>query len=78
MQSTQQNHQAIIRARTEYSTELAGYKGLVKMRKEKIEELEDKISDLNGNLKKALSAHVATDDVLHQARLEYRKLFDEK
>lgn len=48
------------------------------MREDKIEECNDKILDLNGDLEKAYSSRVATDANHPHARLEYGRLFEEK
>lgn len=46
------------------------------MRKEKINNLEDKIRELTGNLEKSHLSHASAYATLHQTKIEYGKVFE--
>lgn len=75
LQSTQLHHQVL--PHTGYSKKLEGYKGLVKIREKKIEDLEDNVRELDGDLERSRFSHASTDVALHQSGVEDRQIFEE-
>lgn len=76
--ATQFNHQVIFRAGREYSKELEGYKGLLRMKAGKINVLEYMINESTCDLERSCLSHAFADVFLHQASKEYGKVFEQK
>lgn len=66
------------RTRSDYSKEFEGYKGSVRTREEKIDDLEDNFRELMGDLEKSHLSHASTNAAFHPARMEYGRVFEEK
>lgn len=77
-QAYQLGHQVVGRLRKEYASELEGCHKAIKERDVKIVDLEDRISDLNGDLERLRVSHSNIDMALHHSCVEYEKLLKEK